>query len=215
MIIRKLTERDLPEMFRVFDSQDNLLKIKKTVHLDLHYKKIMPTYTDNNPTVAAMGVFDGDRLIAFTTYNEWKNLPYWTMGLFYIDAERVNEIHRVDVAGDLKDTLAIYAASRRIYTGFSISTISALNIRAWQQLHLKNTDCSLWEGDSLRYDITIEEIVPPFSTSKNIVFGQMIGIIEGRHTVPLVISRWTLKDRYRQHNISDRCLKRINKLSAA
>lgn len=213
--VRKLTITDLPEIVRVYDSQDNILKIKKTTHIDLYYYRVLKLFVSGDPTMCAFGSFDGDRLIAFSTCNLWATLPYWTIGLFYTDSEYITSIHNVDITGVLKAFITSYAEARRMYTAYSISTINALGARAWQQEQIKGHSNAMWSGDAPRYSITIEEIIPPFSNSKNGTFGQMLGITEGLNTVPLVVTKWTLSNEFRNHQISKKHTKRLNKLSNA
>lgn len=210
---RMLTVDDLPEMIRVYASQDNLLKIKKTVHIDAHYRKILPLYLNDNPSMIAFGAFDGDRMIAFSTLNVWDLLPHWTMGLFHTDAASINLMHDIELISMLKDYMTVYAESRRLYTAYSISTVSALSTRAWQQLQLEGTNNSLWDNDSLRYDITIEEIIAPYIGSNSYTFSSTLGILEGLNDIPLVITRWSVKHKYRLTDISKSCIKRFNKLA--
>jgi len=215
--VRKLTITDLPEMLRVYNSQDNILKIKKTTHIDIYYYRVLKVFASNDHTLVAFGSFDGDRLIAFSTCNIWTNLPYWTIGLFYIDAEYVSAIHSIDIAGALKSAITQYAESKKLYTGYSISTINALNIRSWQQTNLKDSNIitPLWEDNEIRYNITVEEIILPFGHSKNRTFGQMLGITEGFNTVPLIVTRWTLVNKFRTLSVSEKHMKRLNKLANA
>lgn len=219
MIVRKLNAVDLPEILRVYDSQDNILKIKKTIHMDLHYRKAFRLFVNSDPTMVAYGIFDNDKLIAFSTCGLWSTLPYWTIGLFYIDASYITSVHNIDIAGKLKIAIAEYAESKKLYTGFSIATINAMEIRAWQQTKANLTHIDmvtpLWAGNDLRYDITIEEIIPPFAQSTHRMFGQLLGITEGRNTVPLVVTRWSLLNKHRELSISEKHIKRFNKLSDA
>lgn len=215
MITRRLDNTDLPEILRVYNSQDNILKIKKTIHIDLHYKKSFRLYVNGDPTMGAYGVFDDNKLIAFSTYNIWTTLPYWTMGLFYIDTSYIATVHNIGIAETLKSALVEYAESNRVYTAFSIATINAAGMRAWQHSNLRDSDTitPLWAGNQLRYDITIEEIIPPFAQSKYRTFSQMLGITEGCNSVPLVVTKWSLLNKYRTLSISEKHIKRLNKLS--
>jgi len=210
---RILTIDDLPAMMRIYDSQDNLLKVKKTVHIDEHYRKILPLYLNDNPSMIAFGAFDGDQMIAFSTLNVWDLLPHWTMGLFHTDAASINLMHDIESISMLKDYMSVYAESRSLYTGYSISTMSALSTRAWQQLQLEGTNNNLWDNDCLRYDITIEEIVAPYTGSRSYTFSSTLGILEGLNDIPLVITRWSVKNKYRLTDISKSCIKRFNKLA--
>ena len=214
MIVRKLSKQDLIQMFRVFDSQDNLLKIKKTNHIARHYKKVIPSYVDENPSSCAFGVFDNDRLIAFSTYNVWATLPYWTLGLFYTDSAYITSLHSVDSIGILKAAITEYAESKGMYTSYSIATLSALNIRVWQHSTIQHSEIPnpMWNGNDMRYEAVVEEIIPPYSISKYYTFGQMLGIVEGLNSVPLVVTKWTLANKYRNHTVSEKHTKRLNKL---
>ena len=79
-MIRKLTIADTEQMLQVYDSQSSLLKIKKTKHIDLHYRKILPLYLANDIGVSAFGNFSDDgELMAFSTISTWAILPLATI----------------------------------------------------------------------------------------------------------------------------------------
>lgn len=213
MIVRKLGQQDLAQMFRVFDSQDYLLKIEKTNNIAQYYKKMLLLFVSDNPSSCAFGVFDNDRLIAFSTYNLLATLPCWSMGLFYTDSAYITSLHNTETIGILKIALVEYAESRRIYTAFSIATLNALGIRAWQHSTAQHSMLwPMWDGTDARYEVTVEEIIPPYSSSRYSTFGQMLGIVEGMNSVPLVVTKWTLANKYRNHALSVRHTKRLDKL---
>jgi hypothetical protein len=220
-MIRKLISSDLEQMMRVYDSQPSLLKVKKTKHIDLHYKKILPLYLANDIGVSAFGNFDDSgNLIAFSTISTWAILPFATIGLFFVDKNYVSYIHSDEITSKLMAGMISYAESINITSIYSAVTINAAMARGAQGVNLqhkkdKQYSSLMWdfETDSARYVVTVEELIKPYSASKYVNFSKMLGILETKNSVPILIRKWSLLNRYRDLDLDYNLRRRVDQVS--
>jgi len=217
-MIRKLTIADTDQMLKVYDSQSSLLKIKKTKHIDLHYRKILPLYLANDIGVSAFGNFNDDgELMAFSTISTWAILPFATIGLFFADKKYIKHLHEDSIMTRLTEAMIRYAESINITAVYAAVTLNAAVTRGRQSVNLKNklSDTPMWdfEKDTSRYVVTIEELIKPYSASKYVNFSKMFGILETKNSVPILIRKWTLLNRYRDIDVDSVLRTRIDQVS--
>ncbi len=217
-MIRKLTSADAGEMLRVYDSQQSFLKIKKTKHIDLHYRKILPLYLSNDIGVSAFGNFDNTgNLMAFSTISTWAILPFATIGLFFVDKKYINLVHNDNITSKLMSAMIEYAESINITSVYAAVTLNAAVSRGWQGINLKNKEHTtpMWdfETNTARYLVTVEELIKPYSSSKYVNFSKMLGILETKNSVPILIRKWTLINRYRDLDIDSALRRRVDRVS--
>ncbi len=211
LIYRQLTVADIPEVRRVYNSRDNLLKVKKTKHLDLYYLNTLETYIRNNSTSVCFGCFDKEKLIAFNSISQWQHLPFWTAGLQFTD-KGYSDIHSADFTSRMGQISIQYCEQRKLYTGYTVSTLSGASGRSiLGNMMLKDSSVPEYYSTDIgaRYMTSIEEIIPPFSFSSTLTFSNMLGILEGKIPVPIIIRKWTAKNQSRDFDISKSRIKTI------
>lgn len=217
-MIRKLTIADTEQMLQVYDSQPSLLKIKKTKHIDLHYRKILPLYLANDIGVSAFGNFNSDgELMAFSTISTWAILPFATIGLFFANKKYIHHLHEDSIMTRLTEEMIRYAESVNITAVYAAVTLNAAVTRGRQSVNLKNsvTNTPMWdfEKDTTRYLVTVEELIKPYSASKYVNFSKMLGILETKNSVPILIRKWTLLNRYRDFDLDPALRARVDRVS--
>jgi hypothetical protein len=217
-MIRKLTSADAGEMLRVYDSQQSFLKIKKTKHIDLHYRKILPLYLSNDIGVSAFGNFDNTgNLMAFSTISTWGTHPFANIGLFFADKQYLKNLHEDKITTRLTEAIIDYAESINITSVYAAVTLNAAVARGWQSINAKNStnNSPMWdyEHNVPRYTVTIEELIKPYTASKFVSFSKMLGILETKNSVPILIRKWTLLNRYRDLDIDPALRARVDRVS--
>lgn len=188
-IVRKVTSADLKQVTAIVHSNPTMYGANISEYHSYIINRFMSQPKDELPATAWCVEHDG-QLIGLAIQYWWTILPIWSVAsLFFRNTVGVNQYNAVKIGAVLVNGMTQYAEKKGI-NDFCYVVRDTGTLR-------KDRSLALNEELNTRYSIIDLLTLPPGQKPTHLALSNMMGMVNGRHTKPVVFRMAHLKNEFR------------------